>query len=132
MGRLPAAELTELFKGARSLVWPSEGCYEPFAYGSAESFSCGAPVIASRTGVQAEVVSNGVTRLPIEAGMPEDLTMAVQWAWEHPAEMTQMGAQARPEYESKCTAERNYPLLIGAHESAIERAQQREHAARAS
>jgi glycosyltransferase involved in cell wall biosynthesis len=130
LGRLPAVQLTELVKGARFLVWPSEGYYETFGYVAVESFSCGVPVIASRIGVQAEIVTDGVTGLHFEAGVPEDLARAVQWAWEHPAEMAHMGSRARLEYESRYSAEGNYPLLIAAYERAIDDARQREHAAR--
>lgn len=129
IGRLPTEQLVELMKGARFLVWPSVGYYETFGYVAVESFSCGIPVIASRIGVSAEVVADGATGLHFEAGIPEDLARAVKWAWEHPAEMLRMGQGARLEYESKYTADRNYPLLIEAYESAIERAGQREHAA---
>ncbi len=129
-GRLSAEQLTELVRGAAFLVWPSEGYYETFGYVAVESFSCGTPVFASRIGVSAEIVADGVTGLHFDAGNPEDLARAVKWAWDHPAEMAQMGHQARLEYESKYTAERNYPLLIEAYESAIRRARQRGHAVR--
>ncbi len=129
-GRLSAEQLTELVRGAAFLAWPSEGYYETFGYVAVEGFSCGTPVIASRLGVSSEIVSDGVTGLHFEAGAPEDLARAVKWAWEHPDEMARMGRQARLEYESKYTAERNYPLLIEAYESAIRRAGQGDHAAK--
>ena len=126
--RIAVSQLHALIKGARFLVWPSEGYYETFGYVAAEAFSCGVPVIASRTGVAEGMVKEGSTGLQFEAGGPEDLGRAVQWAWDHPAEMAEMGRQARREYESKYTAERNYPLLIQAYDNAIERARRQAHA----
>jgi glycosyltransferase involved in cell wall biosynthesis len=128
MDRLPAHELQALVKGARFLVWPSQGYYETFGYVAVESFSCGVPVIASRLGVPAEIVTDGSTGLHFDAGVPEDLARAVQWAWQHPGEMARMGQQARSEYESRYTAERSYPPLLQAYGSALERAAQKGYA----
>lgn len=127
IGRLSPAELQVLIKGARFLVWPSEGFYETFGYVAVESFSCGVPVLASRIGVAEEIVQDGSTGLHFEAGAPEDLARTVQWAWDHPAEMAEMGRQARRIYESRYTAERNYPLLMQAYDEAIERSREHGH-----
>jgi hypothetical protein len=45
----------------------------------------------------------------------------VEWAWTHPDEMGAMGLAARGEYESKYTAEKNYPLLIEIYKQAMQR-----------
>jgi glycosyltransferase involved in cell wall biosynthesis len=127
VSRLPADELQELVRGARFLVWPSEGYYETFGYVAVESFSCGVPVIASHLGVPSEIVADGSTGLHFQAGVPEDLARVVKWAWDHPAEMIRMGGQARLEYESRYTAARNYPLLLEAYDSAIERGRRQGH-----
>jgi glycosyltransferase involved in cell wall biosynthesis len=42
----------------------------------------------------------------------------VRWAWEHPAEMAEMGRAARREYEQKYTAEINYAQLLRIYEMA--------------
>ncbi len=44
--------LFELIKGARFLVWPSEGYNETFGLVAIEAFACGVPVLASRIGVR--------------------------------------------------------------------------------
>lgn len=119
VGRLSREDLTARIKKARFLVWPSEGYYETFGYVAVESFSCGVPVIASRLGVLAEVVKDGVTGLHFTAGDAHDLAGKVRWAWEHPAEMAAMGRNARREYEARYTPEKNYRMLLDAYERAI-------------
>jgi glycosyltransferase involved in cell wall biosynthesis len=60
-----------------------------------------------------EIVDDGRTGLHFTAGDAEDLGEKVEWAWNHPDRMRQMGQEARREYESKYTAEKNYALLDG-------------------
>jgi glycosyltransferase involved in cell wall biosynthesis len=126
VGRLSREELTARIKNSAFLIWPSEGFYETFGYVAVESFSCGVPVIASRIGVPGEIVSDGVTGLLFNPGDHADLAAKVRWAWEHPEEMSRMGANAREEYEAKYTAERNYEMLSSIYQRAIsnKRAQQ--------
>lgn len=118
--RLPQAELTELIKGARFLVWPSEGYYETFGFVAAEAFACGVPVISSNVGVMQEMVQDYVTGLHFVQSSADNLASKVIWAWDHPNEMAEMGKNARREYESKYTAEKNYPKLIEVYQAAIE------------
>lgn len=115
--RLSPEALIQLVKGARFLVWPSLGYYETFGLVAVEAFACGVPVIASRTGVMAEIVTDGVTGLHVTPGDPADLAAKVRWAWDHPAEMAALGRAARREYEQKYTAERNYAQLLRIYES---------------
>jgi len=110
---LSRKECFDLIKGARFLVWPSEGYYETFGLVAIEAFACGTPVIASRTGAMVEIVEDHKTGLQFTAGDPEDLAAKVHWAWTHPEEMAAMGRVAREEYKSKYTAERNYQALLG-------------------
>jgi glycosyltransferase involved in cell wall biosynthesis len=122
-GRLPRAEAQAVIKEARFLVLPSE-CYENFPMGMVESFACGVPVIGSRLGALEELVDDGRTGLHFTAGSPDNLAAKVDWAWANPERMREMGTQARREYESRYTAEQNYPLLMDIYARAI--AHQRE------
>jgi len=122
ISRLSRENLYRLIKNARFLVWPSEGWYENFGLIAIEAFACGVPVLASRTGVMAEIVEDGRTGLLFEAGNPADLAAKVQWAWSHPKEMGEMGREARREYEAKYTAERNYELLMAIYDQATQNA----------
>lgn len=117
--RLERAELMNLIKGARFLVWPSLGYYETFGLVAVEAFACGVPVIASRIGVMEEIVRDGRTGLHFTPGDPEDLAAKVEWAWTHDQEMEEMGRNARAEYELKYTAEKNYQMLMEIYQHAM-------------
>lgn len=118
MGRLPRAQAQEEMKSARFVMAPSQ-CYENFPMGIAEAFACGVPVICSRLGGMQEMVADGVSGLNFTPGDPADMAKKVQWAWSHPEEMRGMGTNARREFESKYTAERNYPLLMQIYQQAM-------------
>jgi glycosyltransferase involved in cell wall biosynthesis len=60
----------------------------------------------------AEIITDGENGLHFTSGDAAELAEKVEWAWTHPAEMEAMGRAARAEYESKYTAERNYPMLM--------------------
>jgi glycosyltransferase involved in cell wall biosynthesis len=108
-----------LMNEARFLVWPSEGYYETFGLVAIEAFAFGMPVIASRTGVMVETVEDGRTGLHFTAGDADDLAQKVEWAWNHPEPMAEMGKEARREYEAKYTAEKNYARLMEIYDRAI-------------
>ena len=118
LGRHGHDGVLELMKGARYLVFPSE-CYENFPVATAEAFACGVPVITSRLGAMAEIVEDGRTGLHFEPGNSEDLAAKVEWAWTHPEAMSEMGREARREYEEKYTAEKNYKMLLDIYERAL-------------
>ena len=118
LGRRPREEVFRLMRQARALVFPSEW-YEGFPVTIVEAFACGLPVLASRLGAMAEIVEDGRTGLLCNPGDPEDLAAKVEWAWSHPQAMTEMGREARREYEEKYTAERNYELLMQIYERAM-------------
>jgi glycosyltransferase involved in cell wall biosynthesis len=120
--RMSRSALFDLIKAASFLVWPSEGYYETFGLVAIEAFACGVPVIASRLGVMQDIVHDGRTGLHFTPGDADDLARKVEWAWAHPDEMRVMGRNARVEYEAKYTAERNYKMLIGVYQQAIQEA----------
>ena len=117
-GRLSREQAQAVMKGASFVVIPSE-CYENFPMGMAESFACGVPVICSRLGALEELMSDGRTGLHFTSGSPQDLAAKVEWAWSNPESMRAMGKAARKEYETRYTAERNYPLLMDIYERTI-------------
>lgn len=118
--RLSSHARNELIKGARFLVWPSQGYYETFGNVVAEAYACGVPVIASRTGVAEEMVVDGRTGLFFNAVDSADLAAKVTWADHHPEEMAAMGKNGRTEFESRFTAEIAYRGLLNAYRAARE------------
>lgn len=118
-GTLTREQTVETIKGARFLIFSSEW-YETFGLTMVEAFASGVPVICSRMGAMQEIVDDGRTGFHFTPGDPQDLAEKVEWAWNHPERMRQMGMEARREYERKYTAESNYPRLMEIYRHAIE------------
>jgi glycosyltransferase involved in cell wall biosynthesis len=110
MGPLSPKDVIGAMKHARFLVFPSIW-FETFGLSMVEAFACQLPVITSRLGSMEEIVADGLTGLHFSAGDPADLAAKMDWAWTHPQEMEEMGINARTEYETKYTADRNYEQL---------------------
>jgi glycosyltransferase involved in cell wall biosynthesis len=110
-GQVARTNVIGAMRRARFLVCPSE-CYENFPMSFIEAFACGVPVICSRLGAMKEIVVDGQTGLHFTAGDPDDLAKIIDWAWTNPHEMVRMGRNARREYETKYTAQRNYEMLM--------------------
>lgn len=104
---------------AAYLVMPSLW-YENFPRTLVEAFACSLPVIASRLGAMAELVSDGITGLLFEPGSAEDLVRKMRWADSQPETMRWMGQAARREYERKFTPETNFAQLMGIYGEAIQ------------
>jgi len=117
-GFLPHDQTMETIRGARFLIFSSEW-YETFGLTMIEAFACGVPVICSRMGAMQEIVDDKRTGLHFTPGDCQDLAEKVEWAWNHPDEIRQMGKAARREYEEKYTAESNYPRMMEIYQRAI-------------
>lgn len=63
-----------------------------------------------------EVTEDGRTGLHFRPGDPEDLAAKVEWLLAHPEELARMRKEARAEYETKYTAERNYEQLMAIYQ----------------
>ncbi len=117
-GRLNPSETRAAMKQARFLVLPSLW-YEGFPMVMAESLACGTPVLGSRLGAIEEIITDGRTGLHFTPGDPTDLGEKIEWAWNHPSELTAMGREARRDYESRYTSEMNYSLLMAIYQQVI-------------
>jgi glycosyltransferase involved in cell wall biosynthesis len=117
-GRLGRAAVIEAIKGARFLIVPSTW-YEGFPMCIAESFACGTPVLCSEIGAMAEIVEDHLTGMHFHRGDPPDLARKVEWAWNHPAELAEMGRAARRKYETHYTAEKNHSLLMEIYQQTL-------------
>jgi glycosyltransferase involved in cell wall biosynthesis len=118
LGGLSMEEIKFEMSQATALILPSI-CYESFPRTLVEAFGCSLPVIASRVGALASLVTEGKTGLLFEPSSVTDLASKILWARQHPGEMAQMGRNARALYETEFTAERNYQQLIAVYQSAI-------------
>ncbi len=111
LGALPLAEVQALMPRSLALVLPSIW-YENFPRTLVEAFGAGLPVIASRIGALAELVSDGQTGLLFDAGDASSLATRLAWAQAHPTEMRQMGLRARAVYEAEFAPQRNLEQLL--------------------
>jgi glycosyltransferase involved in cell wall biosynthesis len=118
LGQISHDEILAAMKQARFLVFPSEW-YEGFPMTIVEALGCGLPVICPALGSMQEIVDDGRTGLHFRPRDTEDLARKVEWAWSHPAELEQMGRQARSEYEAHYTSEHNYAALMNIYREAI-------------
>jgi glycosyltransferase involved in cell wall biosynthesis len=111
LGQLSQADLTGQLRSALALVFPSEW-YEGMPMVILEAFACGRPVIAAQHGAPEEIVAEGETGVFFTPGDSADLAARLEWASRHVQALAAMGANARREYESRYTADANYPLLM--------------------
>jgi glycosyltransferase involved in cell wall biosynthesis len=118
-GRLSWGQAMAAMKGALCLLFPSE-CYEGLPMSVIEAFACGTPVIASRMGSMQNLISDGCTGLHFSPGNADDLARKAEWAWTHREDMSEMGKQARREYEAKYTPVSNYKMLSEIYRLAIQ------------
>jgi glycosyltransferase involved in cell wall biosynthesis len=117
-GRRNFDECMALMKDARFMVMPAI-CYENFPMAIIEAFACGKPVIASRLGAMAELVQDGKMGLLFEPGNAEDLAAKMKRMIESEEACIEMGKNAREEFESKYTAEKNFEILMNIYKAAM-------------
>jgi glycosyltransferase involved in cell wall biosynthesis len=117
-GWLPAAETRAAIKNAAFTILPSI-CYEGFPMSIAESFACGTPVVCSGLGGMREIVDHHRTGLHFAPGNADELASRVEWAWAHPSRLAAMGKEARRQYETSYTAEKNYDALMHIYRSTM-------------
>lgn len=118
LGPLPHDQVIEQLKRAAFLIVPSEW-YEGFPHVILEAYACGVPVVASRLGTLADIVSDHCTGLLYRPGDAADLCAKAEWLMRHPEETVKMGALARKEYEAKYTGEQNYELLLKIYSTVV-------------
>lgn len=116
-------EVYRLMADAAILIFPSVW-YEGFPLVLAEAFASGLPIIASRLGAMAELVTEGKTGRLFTPGQSEELAEVVEWVFTHPNERKAMQHAVREEFENKYTADANYTMLLDIYRSAC-RAPQR-------
>ncbi len=118
LGSLSGEGVRREMERASALVVPSIW-YENFPRTIVEAFAAGLPVIASRIGALAEIVTDGKTGLLFEPGNPHDLAEKISWALGNPERMAEMGRNARAQYETEFSAEVNYRRLIEIYDDAM-------------
>lgn len=117
LGFRDRSEVLDLVAGARCQIVPSE-CYEGFPMVILEAFASATPVICSRIGSLQEIVSDGRLGLHFNPGDVQDLRAAVRKMLD--VELaSQMGRQARQEFEEKYTKSLNCEQLLSIYNSVL-------------
>jgi glycosyltransferase involved in cell wall biosynthesis len=119
LGRMTSDAVLYEMSNSVAVVVPSIW-YETFGMVVIEAFASGTPVIVSRIGVLAEIVTDGETGLLFEPGDAVDMASKMQWALNNPERMREMGLNARKLYEEKFSADQNYQRLIAIYREVIE------------
>jgi glycosyltransferase involved in cell wall biosynthesis len=106
LGRQQQSEIVRLMKNAAILVFPSL-CYENMPRTIIEAFAVGTPVVAGKIGAASEMIESGGTGYFFRVGDAADLAERVRFLISEPELRNKMRIQARSEYESKYTLEKN-------------------------
>jgi len=121
LGRLESQqEVYATMGAAQALIFPSIW-YEGQPRTIVESLAKGTPVLASRLGAMPEMVADGRTGFLFEPGNPEDLARQARVLLGSQTDRSEMRRAARLEFESRYTAEQNYPLLMRCYEAALKK-----------
>jgi glycosyltransferase involved in cell wall biosynthesis len=117
LGHQAPDDVLEMVGESGCLILPSEW-YETFGRVAAEAFACGVPVVASRLGAMAEVVTDGETGRLFETGHPTSLAAAVRTVMSKD-DHERLRHNARADFERRFTPEINLDLLLGIYDQAI-------------
>lgn len=94
LGPLPRDDVLEIFRAADATLLSSS--WENFPHTVVESLAVGTPVISTRVGGVAEVVTDGENGLLVTAGDPESLAAAIRRFFSEPGLRGRLAAAAAP------------------------------------
>ena len=120
LGRIDGRERFEIIRRARAVVIPSIS-YENFNMVLLEAMSVGTPVIASRLGSLAEILSDGVDSLLFTVGDSLDLAEKLRIAGSQPDLMAELGANGFGDTLPKYREEVHYRRLVEIQSEVMER-----------
>ena len=97
--RVAHADMPDIYRHATMCVVPSLWP-EPFGYSCAEPMACGVPVVASRVGGLAEMITDGQTGVLVEPDNATALAQAINGLLRDEAKRSDLGRQAREKINS--------------------------------
>jgi len=119
LGQISNAEVFKLIKKSLAVIIPSR-CNENFPRIVVETFACGVPLIASRSGALAEIIEDGKTGWLFDSGNSNDLAEKVNYADRERGAVKLLGENARKEFEAKYTVNKNYEILMSIYKETTE------------
>jgi glycosyltransferase involved in cell wall biosynthesis len=120
-GWLDSTEVFKRLQDASVVVFPSE-FYESFGNVIAEAFACGVPVITTNMGAQGDLVEHGKTGYLFPPGDSTALANLIKKISNDQKLRDELGKNARSEFESRYTSERNYQILLDIYSEALRKA----------
>lgn len=111
LGHCPHERVDSLLRGAQFLALPSIW-YEGMPVVLLEAFASGVPVLASRIGALAALITHGESGLLFEAGAAPSLAAAAKRLLAEPALRLRLGAGALSAFRQYYTASPNYARLM--------------------
>ena len=121
VGFRPLDEIYPMLGAATCLVMPSVW-HEPFGRTVIEAFAKGTPVLASRVGALAELVTDGLTGNLFPAADADALAETLMQMQANPSNLQRMRIAAREEYEAHYTPAANYAQLHDIYQRALTQA----------
>lgn len=121
MGARPYHQVLGQIAKARAIVLPSL-CFENCPRTLLEAFCCGKPVIVSSLGAMDEMVRDGEIGLKFEPGNENALAECLSSILSDSALADRLGCNARREYLSQYTPEKNFEALSRIYDWALEQA----------
>lgn len=103
--------ITQSYLTIAPSLWP-----ENLPYSILESFLEKKPVIATQVGGLSQLIKNQETGLLVKPNNENDLKEKIEWAIEHPLEITQMGEKAKKKITTEYNEEKYYQQLIKIYE----------------
>lgn len=119
LGQLSPVELYRTMSLAPFLVMPSIW-YENMPRTLVEAFACSTPVIASRLGALAELVSAGRNGWLFEPGSAEDLAKVIGEAQNSPNKCFEFGTNALEDFHHNYSGEASYGMLSGIYDTVLQ------------
>lgn len=94
---VPHTQLNRYYSNASVFVFPS--LVEGFGLVLLEAMACGIPVITTPNTAGPDIVTDGVEGFIVPIRDPETLQQKIEWCYNHPTELAEMGQAARRKAE---------------------------------
>jgi glycosyltransferase involved in cell wall biosynthesis len=118
LGPLDHEQTMDLIRRARVLIVPSQW-YEGLGLVLIEALGSGVPIVATRLGAMAEIVTDSLDGLLFEPGNAGDLAKCVNRIVDDEGLRSRMSAAASATFDLKFSIESSYEKLMGVYELAI-------------
>lgn len=119
LGSCSRPQVIQLLKSARALIFPSEW-YEGMPMSLLEAYACGTPAIVSDLPSLHEFAESDVNAVRFRMGDPADLARQAASLFGNPQRVSRLRQGARHTYETRFSAEINYPLIREIYQQLIE------------